>query len=57
MAMSAVEKDLAVHDQSVPYNNPGKGNGELQDLELATPTEDIARIEKVYRYGILSTSK
>ena len=56
MAMPAADKDFAVHNQPVQYSEPGKSNGE-QDVELGTPTVDIARIERVYRYGNLSTLK
>lgn len=52
MALPAVEKELAVHDQPVQYSNPENGNGEPQDVELATHSVDIARIEKVYRYDV-----
>jgi len=49
--MPAADKELAIHDQPVQYSNSGKNAGEIQDVELGTPTVDIARIERVYRYG------
>lgn len=54
MAFHAADQHLAVHDQPVQSSTPEKGNGEVQDMELGTPTVDIARIESVYRYGVLS---
>lgn len=55
--MPAADKEFAVHNQPVQYSDPGKSNGEIQDVELGTPSVDIARIERVYRYGDLSTLK
>lgn len=57
MSIPVVDKELAVHDQPVQHSNLGKGNGALQDVELGNQTVDIARVEKVYRYGNLSTLK
>jgi hypothetical protein len=56
MAMPAADKEIAVHNQPVPYIESGKSDGE-QDVALGTPVVDIARIERVYRYGDLNTLK
>lgn len=57
MALHAADQHLAVHDQPVQSSIPEKRNGEVQDVELGTPTVDIARIERVYRYDVLNAVK